>query len=361
MSSGRYTFSTRDDPHAQARAARSQPLLLHSLQLFREIFAVIYRTRDIHTVIEIGVESGMASALHLQLGASAVYGVDPHPDGDVRARFAAMDGMHLIEQTSPQALEELPIGDLYVVDGDHNYSVVHREISWILSHAPNAVVVTHDVLWPWARRDLYYEPSPLAADDRHDPTDDGPTVWHDEVTPAGFVGASTFMAASHAGGERNGVLTAIEDGLSSTDEDWEFEIVPAVFGLGILFRTGDARSDTMSRALAVYTESNLLAALENNRIALYTQVLQLQYEAAAHTRDSDQLAETVQSQAQQIATLQAALESERASAARARDVAQAASSSTLSANNTSPHASAHPASAAASFLRGRLHFVLKER
>jgi len=361
MSSGRYTFSTRDDPHAQARAARSQPLLLHSVQLFREIFAVIYRTRDIHTVIEIGVESGMASALHLELGASAVYGVDPHPDGDVRARFAAMDGMHLVEQASPQALEELPIGDLYVVDGDHNYSVVHREISWILAHAPNAVVVTHDVLWPWARRDLYYEPSPLAADDRHDPTDDGPTVWHDEVTPAGFVGASTFMAASHAGGERNGVLTAIEDGLSGTDEDWEFEIVPAVFGLGIMFRTGDARSDTMSRALAVYTESNLLAALENNRIALYTQVLQLQYEAAARARDSDQLAETVQFQAQHIATLQAALESERASAARARDVAQTASSSTLSANNTSPHASAHCASAAALFLRGWLRFVLKER
>ena len=316
MSSGKYTFSTRDDPHAQARAARSQPLLLHSLQLFREIFAVIYRTRDIHTVIEVGVESGMASALHLELGASAVYGVDPYPDGDVRARFAAMNGLDLVERASPEGLDELPIGDLYVVDGDHNYSVVYREISWILAHAPNAVVVTHDVLWPWARRDLYYEPSPLGADDRHDPTDDGPTVWHDEVTPAGFVGASTFMAASHAGGERNGVLTAIEDGLSSTDEDWEFEIVPAVFGLGILFRTGDAQSDAMSRALAVYTKSDLLTALENNRIALYTRVLQLQYEALAHARDSDQLAETVQKQAQQIATLQAALGSERASAAR---------------------------------------------
>jgi len=340
MSSGSYTFSTRDDPHAQARAARSQPLLLHSVQLFREIFAVIYRTRDIHTVIEIGVESGMASALHLELGASAVYGVDPHPDGDVRARFAAVDGLHLVEQVSPQALVELPIGDLYVVDGDHNYSVVHREISWILAHAPNAVVVTHDVLWPCARRDLYYEPSPLAADDRHDPTDDGPTVWHDEMTPAGFVGAGASTAASHAGGERNGVLTAIEDALASADDDWEFDIIPAVFGLGILFRTDDARSDTMSRALA---------ALENNRIALYTRVLQLQYEAAAHARDSDRLAETVQTQAKQNATLQAALESERASAACARDVAQTASSDAL------------PASAAASFLRGRLRFVLKER
>jgi len=317
MSRGGYTFSTRDDPHAQARAARSQPLLLHSVQLFREIFAVIYRAHDIHTVIEIGVESGMASELHLELGASAVYGLDPHPDADVRARFAAMDGLHLVEQASPQALEELPIGDLYVVDGDHNYSVVHQEISWILAHAPNAVVVTHDVLWPWARRDLYYEPSPLAADDRHDPTDDGPTVWHDEMTPAGFVGAGTFTAARHAGGERNGILTAIEDALSNIDNDWNFEIIPAVFGLGVLFRTGDARSYAMSRALAVYTKSDLLAALENNRIALYTHVLQLQYEAAAHARDSDRLAELVQSQAKQNATLQAALESERASAARA--------------------------------------------
>ena len=354
-----HTFSTRDDPHAQARAARSQPLLLHSVSLFREIFAVIYRSRQIDTVIEVGVESGIASGLHLELGASAVYAVDPCPDDDVRARFATKDGLHLVEESSPRALEQVPIGDLYVVDGDHNYSVVHREISWILAHAPNAVVVTHDVLWPWARRHLYYEPSPLGTEDRHNPTDDGPTVWHDEVTPAGFVGGGAFTSASDAGGEHNGVLTAIEDALSSTDDDWQFAIVPAIFGLGVLFRAPDTQSDIMSKALAVYTESNLLFAMENNRIALYSRVLQLQYEAAAHALDSDQLAETVQSQAKQIARLQAALESGRASQARDQDASRIASLHAISPDRTSPHATALRIRTAAAILRDRTRFILK--
>lgn len=308
-------FSTRDDPHAQARAARGQPLLLHSVRLFREILVEIYRAHDIHTVVEIGVESGMASELHLELGASAVHGLDPHPDVEVRGRFAATDGLHLVEKSSPEALPDLPIADLYVVDGDHNYSVVHREFSWILSHAPDAVVVAHDVMWPSARRDQYYEPSPLASDDRHDPTTDGPTVWHDGTTPAGFVGLGAFTAAQEAGGERNGVLTAIEDALSSADDGWEFEIIPAVFGLGVLFRPTGTPRESLRRALQVYSHSHLLAALENNRIALYTRVLQLQYEAAAHAENADAMAEIIRSQAAEIAALNATVDSQREQAA----------------------------------------------
>ena len=283
---------TREDPHAQAYAARSQPLLLHSMSVFQEFFKIIFSHHHISTVVEVGVESGKASGLYTSLGASAVYCIEPHPTKEIRAGLATNEALHLIESFSPEALTDLPIADLYVLDGDHNYAVVRQELDWILTHAPDTVVVLHDLLWPCARRDLYYEPSRLPAEAKHPASQDGPTVWHDGLTPAGLVGLGAYTTAVHAGGERNGVLTAVEDAIAHTvDKRWRFALIPAVFGMGVLIReTSSAAAELMHR-LRPYCQSQLLAAMENNRIALYTRVLQLQYEAVAHADNADQLAE----------------------------------------------------------------------
>lgn len=292
---------TRDDPHAQIRAAREMPLLLHSMSAFREMFEIVFETRTIATVVEVGVESGQVSSLYAELGASDVYCVDLSPTPELRATVASNPALHLVESPSPAVLAELPQADLYILDGDHNYAVVHAELSWILKHAPDAVIALHDVLWPCARRDLYYEPSPLPADQRHEPCTDGPTVWHDDVTPAGLVGLGAFTVARQAGGEGNGVLTAVEDVLSMPEHDgWSFELVPAVFGMGLVLRGASEGADRIIAALRPYTVSTLLATMENNRIALYTKVLQMQYEAVAHADDAQQLAETINTQCHEI-------------------------------------------------------------
>ncbi|MDI2032717.1 class I SAM-dependent methyltransferase [Saccharopolyspora sp. TS4A08] len=275
---------TRDDPHAQARDARNQPLLLHSMALFRELFAELFDRRSIRTVVEIGVETGQVSACYAELGAEAVHCVEPVPSDEMRAAMAGNDALHLVEGRSPQVLSQLPVADLYVIDGDHNYATVRAELDWILTHAPDALIALHDVLWPCSRRDQYYEPHVLPAAQTHPRTADGPTVWHDEVTPAGFVGLGQFTAAEHAGGEGNGVLTAVEDALAEHGGR-RLEIVPAVFGLGVILRE-DADQD-LSDALRPFTSSALLKAMENNRIALYTRVLALQHEAVAHADEAD--------------------------------------------------------------------------
>ncbi|SFS84364.1 class I SAM-dependent methyltransferase [Saccharopolyspora flava] len=275
---------TRDDPHAQARDARNQPLLLHSMALFRELFAQLFDRRPIRTVVEIGVETGQVSACYAELGAEAVHCVESAPTEEMRAAMAGHDALHLVEGRSPQVLSQLPVADLYVIDGDHNYATVRAELDWILTHAPNALIALHDVLWPWSRRDLYYEPCLLPEERTHPRTADGPTVWHDEVTPAGFVGLGQFTVARTAGGERNGVLTAVEDALAEHGGR-RLEIVPAVFGLGVILRE-DTDQDLVE-ALRPFTGSALLAALENNRIALYTRVLALQHEAVAHAEEAD--------------------------------------------------------------------------
>ncbi|WP_157430647.1 class I SAM-dependent methyltransferase [Actinomadura macra] len=321
---------TREDPDAQARAARGLPLLVHSMSVFRELFETIARNREIRTVVEVGVESGQVSSLYADLGAT-VHCVEPSPDEELRAVLAADPRLNLVEGLSPAVLGDLPVADLYVLDGDHNYPVVRAELDWIMRNAPDAVVVLHDVLWPCGRRDFYYQPSAVPPGDAHpDTAEDGPTIWHDDLTPAGFVGGGAFTVARHAGGERNGVLTAIEDVLEETaqqeaaqqetaqreaapdeeaqDEEgggWRFEIVPAVFGFGVLARTGTPGTAEMFEALAPHTSSGLLATLENNRIALYTRVLQLQYEALARADDANRLVETITAQQQEIDRLRA--------------------------------------------------------
>ncbi|WP_207926318.1 class I SAM-dependent methyltransferase [Actinocrispum wychmicini] len=299
---------SRDDPHAQARRARQQPLLLHSMSVFREIFEIVFAHRAISTVVEVGVESGQVSGIYAELGASTVYCVDPAPSDQLRATLTANPTLQLVETPSPQVLSELPVGELYVLDGDHNYAVLAAELDWIMAHAPDAAIVLHDVLWPWARRDLYYQPSRLDPDQRHPDSADGPTVWHDDLTPAGFVGAGAFTTARHAGGDANGVLTAVEDALSHHQDDgWHLELVPAIFGMGIVYRRASPAAAELTAALGPYSNSRLLHAMENNRIALYTRVLQMQYEAAAHANDADQLANTVAAQQKHIARLQAQL------------------------------------------------------
>ncbi|HET9138840.1 class I SAM-dependent methyltransferase [Actinophytocola sp.] len=268
------------------------------MSVFRELFEIIFDAREISTVVEIGVESGQVSRVYAELGASAVYCVDPHPSDEMRANLAGHEATKLVQGASPAVLPELPLADLYVIDGDHNYATVHEELTWLMANAPDAVIVLHDVLWPCARRDSYYQPSTVDLDSRHPDGADGPTVWHDELTLAGFVGLDVFTWATEAGGERNGVLTAVEDALGSA-KGWRFELVPAVFGMGILARTSPA-TDALFERLRPFTGSRLLALMENNRIALYCRVLQMQCEAVAHADDASRLAETITRQRQEL-------------------------------------------------------------
>jgi hypothetical protein len=311
---------TRNDPHAQIREARNAPLLLHSLSLFREVFETIYAHRSISTVVEIGVETGQVSGIYAELGASRVFCVDPFPSDEMRASLAADDRLELVEKFSPAVLGELPVADLYVIDGDHNYATVRGEVDWILEQAPDAVIVFHDLMWPSGRRDFYYQPTSLAAEDVHPDTVDGPTVWHDGITPAGFIGAGAFTFAREAGGERNGVLTAVEDAVAAaSDPSWQLEIIPAVFGVGVLVRHSEATAQLLSE-IRWYSGSRLLAALENNRIALYTQVLQMQYEAVAHAAEADRMAEQIaahRSELDRLEQLQHSLEDSQARLAQA--------------------------------------------
>jgi hypothetical protein len=67
------------------------------------------------------------------------------------------------------------------------------------------------------------------------------------------------------GGDGNGVLTAIEDFLSR-HEDLRLAIVPAFFGLGVLWDRRTDYADRLQTLLAPYDRNPMLARLEANRV-----------------------------------------------------------------------------------------------
>jgi hypothetical protein len=271
-------LGTRSDPFRQDRAARDTGVLIHSLVEFREIFERIFRHALIKTVVEIGVEAGHVSHLYVELGASKVHCVDPAASTALRASLSGHGELHLVTKPSPQALDELPVADLYVIDGDHNYWTVYHKVDWIRRNAPNAVVVLHDLSWPCARRDMYYLPSFVPAEARHPNSADGVSPWVEDLIPTGFRGAGAFNWATHAGGEQNGSLTAVEDVLRLAEDNWHFELIPAVFGMGLIVPTAAGFASELIAELRPYFDSALLAAMENNRIALYTRLLEVESE-----------------------------------------------------------------------------------
>jgi hypothetical protein len=257
-----------------------EPLLLHSLSEHGElIFGALEAARP-KRIVEIGSETGGFSKQLLDwAGANdaTLATVEPYPTPEVRELADATPHFELVIGRSPGVLASLPPGDAYVIDGDHNHWTVVRELEAAYSGDRTPLSILHDVAWPCARRDQYYAPAAIPEDGRlphsfekgRDP--DSPEL----VDVGGFHGEFEFAVAEREGGERNGVLTAVEDFLSGRD-DLEYREVDAVFGVGYVFAKDAPYADRLRELLDPWHESTLLARMERNRVRLYARVLELQ-------------------------------------------------------------------------------------
>ncbi len=285
----------------------SGPLLLHSMAEFGELIEGVLRAAGAQRVVEIGGEGGQLTEHLAGLGLEVTC-VDPAPSAHLRA--LAGDGrVELVEGKSPGVLAELPRYDVYVVDGDHNFHVVSGELEAIFAADPPPVAILHDVCWPSARRDMYYDPDDVPAGHRQPLTFEGGTVPGAVELQAhrGFRGVGSFAMAVREGGERNGVLTAVE-GFLGGRPDLEWRRVPCVFGLGVVFATEAPYADDLRRLLDPFHESRLLERLERNRLELYVEVLDRRRAAEGLDRGGRELLEGLERE----------LEAERAENARLR-------------------------------------------
>jgi hypothetical protein len=300
-------LSTREEPHVEADEAASMPLLLHSVGLFREILGDLAQAVRPQHLAEIGGEGGLLTQeLIAQADAldATVTCIDPAPSATL-GELEEATRLQLIRDFSPRAIDDLPHCELVVVDGDHSYAVVREETEKLLARAEEAgrpsLLVFHDVCFPCGRRDYYYGPEVLDPADVHPHRfDTGMSVFHHDPLPgAGMRSRGAMGIAEQAGGERNGVLTAVEDAIAGRD-DLRLRVIPAVFGLGFVYPQDAPWAADADRILAPLDRSPLIARLERNRLALYATVLELQDRAAALGRAYDDDRATFESRLAEI-------------------------------------------------------------
>ncbi len=201
----------------------------------------ILRAIGARRLVEIGVDSG-ACTRHLLEYSAATGGhldyIDPAPLFEVdaaQARYGAFSTFHRC--TSLEALPRLSAADVVLIDGDHNWYTVHRELELLAEKAAETgtgfpLVLFHDVAWPYGRRDLYYAPERVPVAHRQPYAQKGMRPGVTELLDKGGLSAQ-LCNALREGGPRNGVLTAVEDFVEESKVG-TLQVIPILYGLGIL-------------------------------------------------------------------------------------------------------------------------------
>jgi hypothetical protein len=262
----------------------SAPLLLHSLSEFRALLLRCFEAAEARALVEIGSETGGFTrellAFARERGGSLT-SVEPLPAAEIVELDRADDAFRLVRGLSPAALAGIDAADGWIVDGDHNFWTVERELEAALALADRTgrppLIVLHDVGWPCARRDFYYDPSALPPEAVHPHTFTRGIVPGDDGVRdlGGLRGEGELAVALHEGGERNGVLTAIE-AVMDRRGDLVLAVIPAVYGVGVLYPAAAPWADAVAALVAPYDGLGLLDRLESNRLDLYLRVLELQ-------------------------------------------------------------------------------------
>ncbi len=220
-------------------------------------------------VLEIGAEFGWNTRRLLATGRERGFFldiIDPAPHPVFHEMLAEFDGGYAFHPSkSLDALPLLQAADFILLDGDHNWFTVYSELSLIFLRARQQgaappIILFHDVAWPYARRDMYYDADAIPSEKRQPYARRGFLQGRSDLVEEGLNG--NFANALQEGGPRNGVLTAAEDFLAASGVDATFRRLPFFNGLGILLpaaRSTDAIRDVLD---GFFSSESLLATCE---------------------------------------------------------------------------------------------------
>jgi Methyltransferase domain len=241
----------------------------HSLGNLAELWMPCLDAAAPGTLIEIGAYAGDVTGLlaeWAQRSGARIWSIDPEPQPELVRVAGESATVELVRRTSLEALPDLPAADAVIIDGDHNYYTVSEELRLIAGRARDGLfplLICHDVCWPHARRDAYYAPETIPPEHRQETVEGGYVFPGDPGLREG--GLIYRWPATHEGGPRNGVLTAIEDFLARRD-GLRFALVPAFFGLGVVWSREAPYADELETILAPWDRNPLLERLEANRV-----------------------------------------------------------------------------------------------
>ncbi len=194
-------------------------------------------------IVEIGSEDGDNTQKILEYcdkTGAVLYAIDPVPNFDVETWQKKYGEKFVFHRSlSLNALPLVKEMDIVLIDGDHNWYTVYNELKLIenlsLKNQSNfPMIVLHDVGWPYARRDLYYNPDNIPPAYLKPYKKKGIYLDSPELAENGGFNDNLFNSI-YENTLQNGVLTAVEDFLAETELPLELVTVPAYHGLGFLF------------------------------------------------------------------------------------------------------------------------------
>lgn len=238
--------------------------------------------------------------------------IDPAPQPslhDVLAQFGP-DHYRYLPLKSLAAIPQLDTPDVALIDGDHNWATVYSELNLLHARAqqngvPPPIVISHDVAWPYARRDMYYNPGDLDAWQKQPYAYRGMLPGVPELVEHGMNGV--LANALQEGGPRNGVLTAIEDYIASAGIPYIFRTLPFFNGLGILIPKARMTPALQTLIDGFYSAQSMLEAclaLEADGMHLRAMLTQTETCLTRRTDALERAREVVEAQRQRIAELE---------------------------------------------------------
>lgn len=258
--------STEFDPYLHDPLRWGASMVHHSEALLACLNAV-----GAKSVAEVGAYAGDLTRVLVDWAApseATILAIDPAPQPSLVAMADQHSELELIRQTSLRALPEIELPEVIIIDGDHNYYTVTEELRLIGERATGAdlpLLLFHDVGWPHARRDDYFDPEQIPAEFRQPLIAAGAGIWPGD--PGARRGGLPYPRSSaREGGALNGVLTAIEDFMAERDQ-LELVLVPAFFGFGAVWHRDAPWASGVAEILEPLDQDPLLGRLEENRVA----------------------------------------------------------------------------------------------
>ncbi|MBG9588633.1 class I SAM-dependent methyltransferase [Cytobacillus firmus] len=203
---------------------------------------------NVKSIIEIGSEVGINTVKILKYCSennAKLISIDPSPQFDADNLENEIDYFKMIKDFSLNALPEICDYDAVLIDGDHNWYTVYHELKLIektaLKKGRFPITFLHDTDWPYGRRDMYYFPDTIPVEFRKKFAKKGMLPGYKSLIDAESdldkksknknLNNSLFES-----GDKNGVLTAVEDFMKEASLDLSFYNITSNNGLGILIQ-----------------------------------------------------------------------------------------------------------------------------
>lgn len=223
---------------------------------------------DFKHIVEVGAKEGFNTKKLIEIcnkKNTKLSVIDPFPNFNVFKFQKELGNFDLYEGLSLDELPNIQNYDVVLLDGDHNYYTLKSELELIAKTCEEfPLVFFHDVAWPYARRDMYYNPENIPDEHINDYERMGIQPNKDTLIEGGLNGHLLNAKIEYT--EKNGVLTAIEDFIKECELKLSFNKIEFKNGIGILARKNSEYIISKFEELANSKELVGILERDNNKI-----------------------------------------------------------------------------------------------